>query len=314
MGPEWWPIHGAQFDPKYVGGPEAFETRIASATALLHAAIQPAALAERHAAAQDAIDRLGTALAVADVDAVIVIGDDQLEMFPAENIPALALFAGDTLLDLPSSLERAGPSLQAAGWAIHGAEVAEWPAARELGEHLAGALTRDGFDVCRVAKNLNDGTLGHAYTFVNRRLLKDSYVPPMAPVFLNTYYPPNQMPVARCWALGRAIRRAVDAWDNDATVAVVGSGGLSHFVIDEDLDRGVLDALARYDESAIAAIPEHALQSGSSEIKNWVVAGAALEGFTMELVDYIPAYRTAAGTGVGFAFALWHPNGNGNRP
>jgi hypothetical protein len=47
------------------------------------------------------------------------------------------------------------------------------------------------------------------------------------------------------------------------------------------------------------------LQSGSSEILNWIAAGGALEGLRMELVDYIPGYRSEGGTGVGMAFAKW---------
>ena len=53
--------------------------------------------------------------------------------------------------------------------------------------------------------------------------------------------------------------------------------------------------------------PESSYQSGTSEIKNWIATMAALEGTGLEfdLVDYIPCYRSEAGTGNAMAFALW---------
>jgi hypothetical protein len=47
------------------------------------------------------------------------------------------------------------------------------------------------------------------------------------------------------------------------------------------------------------------LRSGTSEILNWITVGGALGGLAFDLVDYIPGYRSPAGTGVGMAFATW---------
>ena len=74
-------------------------------------------------------------------------------------------------------------------------------------------------------------------------------------------------------------------------------GGLSHFVVLEELDRTVLRAMRERDDAAIAAIPEAMFRTGTSEIKNWVVAATALQDLEMKLIDYVPAYRSAAGTG-----------------
>ena len=41
------------------------------------------------------------------------------------------------------------------------------------------------------------------------------------------------------------------------------------------------------------------------EILNWITVGGALGGLAFDLVDYIPGYRSPAGTGVGMAFATW---------
>ena len=80
---------------------------------------------------------------------------------------------------------------------------------------------------------------------------------PAVPLFINTFYPPNQPSVRRCFALGNALVDAIASWDEDVRVAVIGSGGMSHFVVDEELDRGFLDAMKRKDADALMAIPPY---------------------------------------------------------
>ena len=53
------------------------------------------------------------------------------------------------------------------------------------------------------------------------------------------------------------------------------------------------------------ALPTAKLESGNSEIRNWIATAGAVEHLTMQLVDYVPSYRSEAGSGVGMAFALW---------
>jgi 3-O-methylgallate 3,4-dioxygenase len=139
---------------------------------------------------------------------------------------------------------------------------------------------------------------------VRRRIMQKKMVP-ILPVTINTYFPPNQPTAARCYAFGKALRRAIESWDATKRVAVVASGGLSHFVVDEELDRSILKAMSEHDEKVIGSYGEPLFQSGSSEIKNWISAAAALDHLNMELLNYAPAYRSAAGTGVGLTFAQW---------
>jgi 3-O-methylgallate 3,4-dioxygenase len=82
---------------------------------------------------------------------------------------------------------------------------------------------------------------------------------------------------------------------------------MTHFVLDESFDRELLDAMQRGDAAKLAGIPENMFQAGTSEIKNWiVVAGAMAEaGLKMSLVDYVPCYRSEAGTGSAMGFARW---------
>ncbi len=95
-------------------------------------------------------------------------------------------------------------------------------------------------------------------------------VVPIVPVCINTYYPPNQPTPRRCYKLGQAIRAAVESYPGDKRVGIIGSGGLSHFVVDEALDRGFIDMLRRKDAAGIQALPREKLNSGSSEIRNWI--------------------------------------------
>ena len=57
----------------------------------------------------------------------------------------------------------------------------------------------------------------------------------------------NQATPARRYALGQALRRAIERWDSGKRVAIMASGGLSHQIVDEDLDRTVVNALLAKD-------------------------------------------------------------------
>jgi 3-O-methylgallate 3,4-dioxygenase len=125
------------------------------------------------------------------------------------------------------------------------------------------------------------------------------------PIMLNTYYPPNQPSAERCYQLGKALRQAVGSWQGDARVAIIASGGLSHFVLDEELDTAIIKAMQNKDEKHLTSLPGERLKSGTSEIRNWIVTAGATEHLEMSLIDYAPCYRSPAGTGVGMAFAEW---------
>jgi 3-O-methylgallate 3,4-dioxygenase len=191
-------------------------------------------------------------------------------------------------------------------WGLYGDGANRtFPVDAGLGRHLVETLTHQfEFDVAHVRVQPRHSPFGHAWSFVHQRLMGDR-VRPIVPIMLNTYYPPNQPTPKRCYQLGRAIRQAVEAWPTRERVAIVASGGLSHFFVDEDLDRYVLELLAKKDGDALVALPTAKLESGNSEIRNWIAAAGALEHLTMQLVDYVPSYRSEAGSGVGMAFAFW---------
>jgi 3-O-methylgallate 3,4-dioxygenase len=181
----------------------------------------------------------------------------------------------------------------------------EYPVDAGLARHLATQLVASGFDAATSDRLPRGEGEGHAFAFVHQCLLRDAAKLAVVPVFLNTYYPPNQPTPARCQAIGRAIRAAVESWPAPARVGVLASGGLSHFAIDEDFDRGIVEAMRRKDAAVLAALPAKKLQSGNSEIRNWIAAAGALDHLPLAWAEYVPAYRSPAGTGTGLCFAVW---------
>jgi 3-O-methylgallate 3,4-dioxygenase len=97
----------------------------------------------------------------------------------------------------------------------------------------------------------------------------------------------------------------VESFPGDQRIGVLASGGLSHFTVDEDLDGRIVRALRAKDARALVDLPREQLNSGSSEIRNWICMAGAVEHLEPRRIEYIPAYRTPAGTGTGLCFADW---------
>jgi 3-O-methylgallate 3,4-dioxygenase len=267
----------------------------------------PARFAERVGAAQAALDRLAGEIERARLDALVVVGDDQKELFLDDCIPALLVYYGATIGHQRRPAKKEWPDWFAAIQARYYVEAGriEYPVDAALAQYLVGHLVESGFDAAGSDRLPRGEGEGHAFAFVHRRLLRDAAPLPVVPVFLNTYYPPNQPTPARCQAIGRAIRTAVEAVPSNVRVGVLASGGLTHFAIDEDFDRSIIDAFRSKDAAALAALPTRKLQSGNSEIRNWIAAAGALEHLPLAWVEYVPACRSAAGTGTGLCFAAW---------
>jgi 3-O-methylgallate 3,4-dioxygenase len=269
---------------------------------------------QRYQACQRAMAEMARIFKEVKPDVAILVGNDQMEVFEDDNIPAFMVCFGDTVENIPFNEEqkkRLPPGIAIAEPNHHGSSAETYPGHPPLGRHLIEQLIEHDFDVAASARlpqsaSSNISGLPHAYGFIYRRIMQENFVPAV-PFFINTFYPPNQPSVRRCFGLGEALADAVESWEEDLRVAVIGSGGMSHFVVDEELDRRFLDAMERKDAEALLAIPPYNFRSGTSELKNWIpVAGAMKEvGLAMTVLDYQPLYRSAAGTGSGMAFAYW---------
>jgi 3-O-methylgallate 3,4-dioxygenase len=306
--PDLWPLHGER-DKRNRGllatngTPITYEALLETAPPSMAKELTPETWQARYRACQQGISQLGETLAQVSPDVVVIIGDDQDELFSDENMPAMLVYWGDTILNHPHYADAASPALRAAAWA-YGPKAATYPVAAELGKHIIGCLIDAEFDIAH-SRMLKPGRgMGHAFSFVYGRILNGKSIPTV-PVMVNTYYPPNQPTPKRCYDLGRAVRAAIESWPSDARVAVVASGGLSHFVIDEELDHQVIKALQGKNAEAVYALPRKRLDSGTSEIRNWIVTAGAVEHLDMQLIDYVPCYRSPAGTGCAMAFAQW---------
>lgn len=308
---EWERFAGRELTMKLLdrdGRPASYAALAAEAGGRFDAECTREKFAERHARAQASLDRLAREIQDARLDALVVVGDDQKELFLEDNLPGLLIYRGATV---PHKMRPPKPewvdwfaAIQARYYVAQG--TVAYPADAALANHLIAECMTRGFDVA-VSDTLPRGEgEGHAFAFVHRRLLGDGpAMVPMVQVFVNTYYPPNQPTPARCFALGQALRGAVESYPEPIRVGILGSGGLSHFAIDESLDRAIVESLKRKDTMALRGLPLAKLKSGNSEIRNWIVAAGASESLPLAWIEYVPAYRSPAGTGTGLCFAAW---------
>ncbi|MFN8635434.1 MAG: hypothetical protein U0893_16430 [Chloroflexota bacterium] len=288
---------------------------------------------EQAAAFKRALDTMAATLQETKPDVTIIISDDQDEWFYDHNMPRFSIYFGDTVPLKPRPVPPGGnPEIAKAMVSGYGDVPMDVPVAGQFGRYLLEYLCDNGFDIGfmthaarsyggKVARRYptktgetnavretpdHDQGLPHGFAFIVKRLF-DNQPGPILPFFQNTCYPPNQPSPRRSFELGLAIAEAIRAWDSPARVALVASGGLSHFVVDEELDRNVLTALEKKDAEALKSTPRERLFSAASETLNWIAVGGAMHksDLKMELLDYVPVYRTAAATGGGWAFAQW---------
>ena len=240
-----------------------------------------------------AIGKLRDHVAALRPDVLILVGDDQHENLIDDNMPPFTIFMGKEAeaslslryLNQSKSENRTKYSIDA-----------------KIAEALLNGLMEEGFDPSYSRQTRYAGGLGHAFA----RVLK--FVSPEAnykviPVMINTYYPPSPSP-QRCVKFGQALARVLRQIPGPERIVIVGSGGLSHTKIDEDLDAGFIRALQQNDLTYMAQMPAADLVEGTSEIRNWIVTAAAADSCGT-MVDYYPLYRTATGVGCAMGFAYW---------
>lgn len=259
-------------------------------------------------------------------DVVLVVSDDQEELFFDDNMPSLSIYWGDSWKLYPWKSHRPGahPLFETfqRGWGERELDV---PVDAAMGEYLITELVERDFDIAhfRCMREEYGGSVGpagyidarrsrapgrkgvpHGFSYVVKSVLENRPVP-MVPVFVNTCYPPNRPNGRRCFNFGAALRELVEAYPKDQRVLMIASGGLSHFVLDEELDRLVIKGLQDNDRRILENLPR--LDTPTGEIRNWIVAAGACQDHRFELIDYVPTARSAAGTGGGWTFGQWVP-------
>jgi len=271
---------------------------------------------ERYHRNNRAMDRLVEKVEEVNPDIIVVVGDDQHEWFYEDVQPTFTVYCGEQVINTAidqEKLKTKSPGIALAMSASHPPQDQAYPVPVGLAHAVIERAIADEFDVAISAKQRANERgpigVGHAVGFVYRRIVSDRPVP-VLPILLNTYFPPNRPTAKRCYEFGQSIGRAIAGWNGpnaNKRVAICASGGISHFVVDEDFDRRMLTAMKNRDTKTIFAEPENMFLSGTSETKNWItVAGILSEtDLQMNLIDYVPSCRSEAGTGCGMAFATW---------
>jgi protocatechuate 4,5-dioxygenase beta chain len=238
----------------------------------------------------------------ARLDAIVIVGDDQREVFSDACVPAIATFLGE---------EAEGTT--SIGWI--GQKPDENRVTLKCHPELARALTADlirsGFDPAYIEKLTPlakpERGLGHAFVRLGLTLGIAELEVPAILVFLNAYHPP--LPTAeRCYQLGQTIRSFCDR--RPERIGILGSGGLSHDPlgpragwVDETLDRWVLDRIETgqgHELKSLFGFESEMFHGGTGEIRSWIVVAGAMEGRAATVVDYVPARHAVTGLGMAY--------------
>lgn len=179
---------------------------------------------------------------------------------------------------------------------------------QDLAWHMVESLIADEFDIMTCQEALIDHavSLPLALLWPEHNARGGQWPVKIVPVCINTVQAPYPS-AARCYRLGQAIRRAVESWDSDARVLIIGSGGLSHQLdgeragfINKEFDLNFMDSLIDAPEWVTQYSNEQLIElTGTQgiELLMWVVARGALPESVSKVHSnyHIPISNTATG-------------------
>ncbi|MCX7815395.1 MAG: class III extradiol dioxygenase subunit beta [Tepidimonas ignava] len=228
-------------------------------------------------------------------DVVFLVYNDHATAFSLELIPTFAI---GTAAEFPIADEGWGPR-----------PVPPVIGHPELASHIAQSVIQEDFDLTIVNKMAVD----HGLTVPLSLMCGQPQAWPfkVIPFAVNVV----QYPVPsgrRCFALGQAIRRAIESFDDDLNVQIWGTGGMSHQLqgpraglINREWDNRFLDRLID-DPAALAEVPhiEYVREAGSEgiELVMWLIARGAMADVAggpkprvAHRFYHVPASNTAVG-------------------
>jgi protocatechuate 4,5-dioxygenase beta chain len=223
-------------------------------------------------------------------DVVVLVYNDHASAFSLELIPTFAIGCAESFAPADEGF---GPR-----------PVPVVDGHPELAWHIAESLILDEFDITITNKLDVDHGLTVPMSLMFGR--PDAWPVRVIPLAVNVvqYPPPTGN---RCYALGEAIRRAVQSFAADLDVQVWGTGGMSHQLqgpraglINEEFDTAFLDRLTAEPE-ALRRMPhiEYLREAGSEgiELVMWLIMRGALGASVRELYRFyhVPASNTAVG-------------------
>jgi protocatechuate 4,5-dioxygenase beta chain len=233
-------------------------------------------------------------------EALIVVGDDQGDMFDDRLNPTFCIFTGEKLWGLDGTNYRP----------LENRHRIDFPCHAPLAQDLHKGLIKKGFDVASSAVFAPMGRPEHGVSHMVAHPIP-TLVPqldiPIVPIFMNEYFPP--LPTAeRCYNLGAALADILA--ERPERVAIYASGGLSHDPtgpragwVDEPLDRWFLERLERNDSEALKHLftfDSDTLRGGTGEIRAWITVAGAMRR-PAKVLEYIGSHHAKVGLG----FAYW---------
>ncbi len=228
-------------------------------------------------------------------DVIVLVYNDHATAFSLEMIPTFAL---GTAARFPVADEGWGPR-----------PVPDVEGHPELAAHIAQSVIRQDFDLTLV----NRLPVDHGLTVPLSLLFGQPEAWPctVIPLAVNVVHYP--VPSGRrCLALGRALRRAIESYDEDLDVQVWGTGGMSHQLqgpraglINTEFDQAFLDRLIA-DPTGLAEMPhiDYVREAGSEgiELVMWLIARGAMADLAggpapheINRHYHVPASNTAVG-------------------
>jgi aromatic ring-opening dioxygenase catalytic subunit (LigB family) len=235
----------------------------------------------------DAFQEVRRRLLDAKPDALLVVATDHLKTFFLNNIPAFCIGTGD----------------ECRAWGEGGVPKYRVPVHKKLARTILEACLAGGFDLAFS----EEMPLDHSF-MTPLHFIQPEMDIPIIPLYQNHAVKPLPKP-RRCFQLGEMIRRAVEEKGDGARVALLGTGGLSHWVgrpemgtINSDFDRRVLALIQ--EGRAVEMCDwnfeevEKEAGNGTNEIRNWLTVIGAVAGRKGEVLAYEPVKAWATGIGV----------------
>lgn len=223
-------------------------------------------------------------------DVIFLVYNDHASAFSLDIVPTFAIGCAE---EFPPADEGWGPR-----------PVPPVKGHPELACHIAQSLILDNFDLTVV----NNMAVDHGLTVPLSLLCGQPQDWPclVIPFAVNVVlYPPPSG--ARCFALGNALRRAVESFDRDLNVQVWGTGGMSHQLqgpraglINREFDNDFLERLVKQPQE-LAKMPhiDYVTKAGSEgiELVMWLIMRGALNDQVVEKHRFyhVPASNTAVG-------------------
>ncbi len=174
----------------------------------------------------------------------------------------------------------------------------------DLAWHIAQSVIQDDFDLTIVNKMDVDHGLTVPLSLMFGQ--PDEWPCPVIPFAVNVvlFPPPSGN---RCYQIGKAIRRAVESFDEDLDVQIWGTGGMSHQLqgpraglINQEFDGKFFDRIIA-EPAELAKMPhvDYVREAGSEgiELVMWLVMRGALDD-DVEVINrlyHVPASNTAVG-------------------